>query len=135
MTENEWLTATDPRVMLQFLRESRRLTERKSRLFGCACLRRMWHWLDDEGARRAVRIAESYADGRATLDGLHMAWEAMMTLVWQGTHASREVAGFLHDIQQAVLPVVVAQVDCEAVARRAARKAFEMANDHSAARR
>jgi hypothetical protein len=34
MTEAEWLSGTDPTLMLHFLRDSSRLTERKARLFG-----------------------------------------------------------------------------------------------------
>src|SRR5262249_22112694 len=35
---------------------------RKRRLFSCACCRRVWHALDEEG-RSAVLVVEGYADG------------------------------------------------------------------------
>lgn len=59
MTEQEWLTCTDPMPMLEFLRG--KVSDRKLRLFGVACCRSVWHWLFLPG-RRAVEVAEHYAD-------------------------------------------------------------------------
>jgi hypothetical protein len=66
MTEAEWLTANPPQL-LWFLKErhpgKRRLAfNRKARLFGCACCRRVWHLLGDKD-RGKVEVAERYADG------------------------------------------------------------------------
>jgi hypothetical protein len=63
MTEADWNSCTDPQVMLEFLRDSNRLSERKARLFGCACCRRIWRLLHRGQSRRAVEEAERYADG------------------------------------------------------------------------
>jgi hypothetical protein len=63
MTEAEWLASTDPEQMLEFL--TPRADERKLRLFVCACCRRIWPLLTEEVSRRAVEVAEQYADGRA----------------------------------------------------------------------
>ncbi len=61
MTEAEWLAATDPTTLLEFLRG--KASDRKLRLFNCACCRRIWHLLSDYPGRSAVEIAERYLDG------------------------------------------------------------------------
>jgi hypothetical protein len=85
MTEVEWMTCTDPERMLRSLlgkqnfialvlqqvRRSadltgpRRASERQLRLYACACCRRIEALMGDDRSRRAIDIAELYADGMA----------------------------------------------------------------------
>jgi hypothetical protein len=60
MTEAEWLAATDPTPLVRFLEG--RASDRKLRLFACACCRRVWHLLPDERSRKAVEFAERCDD-------------------------------------------------------------------------
>src|SRR5262249_22540319 len=64
MTEVEWLTCNDPAPMLNFLWRTK-ASDRKLRLFVCACCRHIWRKLTDKQSRRAVEIAERLADGQA----------------------------------------------------------------------
>jgi hypothetical protein len=68
MTEPEWLTCDDPDPMLEGFPGGRaaHASERKLRLFACAWVRRVWHVFDDERCRRAVEVAERFAEGMAT---------------------------------------------------------------------
>ncbi|HZY87037.1 MAG TPA: hypothetical protein VFE78_19535 [Gemmataceae bacterium] len=63
MTEAEWLAGTDPQTMLRHL--GRKGGSRKLRLFAVACGRRAWEQIQDETCRRAVEVAERYADRQA----------------------------------------------------------------------
>jgi hypothetical protein len=54
--------------MLRFLRG--KSTNRKLRLFACACCRRVWDSLSTDENRHAVEVAERFADGLASDDEL-----------------------------------------------------------------
>jgi hypothetical protein len=74
VTEAEWNNCTDPQAMLRFLRNNGKASERKLRLFACACCRSIWHLMTDKCSRRAVEVAERFAEGQATPQTL-MKWQ------------------------------------------------------------
>ena len=74
MTEAEWHACADPTPMLETLRG--KASDRKLRLFACACCRGIWDILPDERSRHAVGVAEAFADGTAGEDRLDAAWLA-----------------------------------------------------------
>lgn len=76
MTAGEWATCNDPRPMLDQI--GHRATDRKLRLFLTACCRRIWPLLQDERCRRAVEVAERFADGHANREALEAAHEAAL---------------------------------------------------------
>jgi hypothetical protein len=76
VTEAELLACSDPEAMLKFLRTSGRASKRKLRLFACACCRSFWPLLRHKRSRKAIEIAEQYADGEATWDKLMAAYSA-----------------------------------------------------------
>ena len=71
MTEAEWFAATDPTPMLDFLRGQ--ASDRKLRLFACACCRSVWTNAWPLASRRVVQAAESFADGLGTEKDLTVA--------------------------------------------------------------
>jgi hypothetical protein len=68
MTEAEWLACEDPVPMLEFLRG--KASDRKLRLFACACCRRVRHLLPDRRSRKALEASERFADGLITAEKL-----------------------------------------------------------------
>jgi hypothetical protein len=64
VTEAEWLAATDPTPMLEFLNE--KASNRKLRLFAVACCERIWELLTDARSRSAINTLSRFADGRAS---------------------------------------------------------------------
>jgi hypothetical protein len=75
--ENDWIFSTDPDEMLRALTGKRKLTPRKQRLFCVGCCRQILDAME-EVCRRAVEMAERYADGEATLEEMTAARDAGM---------------------------------------------------------
>jgi hypothetical protein len=84
MTEADWLACVNAREMLAFL--GPRASERKVRLFTCACWRHRWAHLAEPESTRAVACAERYADGLcswAQLQAAHTEAEGRRLLISQ----------------------------------------------------
>src|SRR5215510_5216922 len=82
MDEQIWLTSDDPREMLEFMTnqynfqvgptEGRMISDRKLRLFACACCRQVWHLLSAV-QRQMYDALERFADSDDEAD-LHGLW-------------------------------------------------------------
>jgi hypothetical protein len=71
MTEAQWLASESFSCMHQFIRQ--RASNRKLRLFACACCRCVWDLLPDVRSRNAVEVTERFADGWATKEEVSVA--------------------------------------------------------------
>ena len=71
MTEHEWLTCSDPKPMLEFMRG--KASDRKLRLLACAWSRSVWARLTDGRFHRVVEIAEQFVEGQAGMEELDAA--------------------------------------------------------------
>lgn len=84
MTEDEWLSGTDPWSMLRAaigFAEAGRFSHRKLRLFACGSCRHIWHVICHEKNREALDTAERYADGRATVAELAASREVALKVL------------------------------------------------------
>jgi hypothetical protein len=88
MTEQEWLLATDPKSMLEFLRG--KASDRKLRLFACVCCRQLDPTLSDETVRTAIEVTEQWVDGTASQEELEAAWTAIQAVIYQPWMAGLE---------------------------------------------
>jgi hypothetical protein len=68
VTEDEFNRRDDP-LMVEFLRDTGKASERKLRLFACACCRRLGHLLTDDRLRAMLEVAEGVADGLVPVRG------------------------------------------------------------------
>jgi hypothetical protein len=64
MTFTKYVASVDPYLKLKQL--ATRADPRKLRLFACACVREVGIFLKEDGSRRAVLVAERFADGQAS---------------------------------------------------------------------
>jgi hypothetical protein len=89
MNRDEWLECSAPYRLLDYLRDTGRLSERKARLFEVACCRRIWHLIGYAEYRHIVEVAERFADGEANQSELDSATKAAYAIAGPpGYHAS-----------------------------------------------
>jgi hypothetical protein len=102
MTSEQWQTCSDLDAMLTAARRRGHFSARKRRLFACACCQRLGRLLPD-AHRRALAVAERFADGRASRAELAEVWSVAyhdpMTLTghaaWAACTAARPGEGAL----------------------------------------
>src|SRR5262249_37803181 len=113
MTEQEWLAANQPEMMLKLVRP--RGDRRRLRLFTCACARGLWPWYEHPWGRRAGEVAERFADGLACEQEFRVARGAMESvgrqIRWQGAEEWFTRAAPLHYLR--AVPRTVVQVNIQ----------------------
>jgi hypothetical protein len=83
-----------------------RVISRKERLYCCACVRRVWYRLrDQESGRRAVEVAEEFADMQRTWRDLAEARDSALA-------ACEALSGSLSKEEQQVLNALRAAAEC-----------------------
>jgi hypothetical protein len=71
MTDTDWLAGTNPDTMISLL--TKRVSNRRWRLFTAACLREVGHLLLGQAARQAFLVLEAFADGHKSAAELAVA--------------------------------------------------------------
>jgi hypothetical protein len=89
MDERKWFSTNSSDSMLDFLQFWG--SGRKLRLFACAAFRSLWPWLQSPQSRRAVEVAESYADGLAAAAELRAAEQVAFEVAEVGDPARRSI--------------------------------------------
>jgi hypothetical protein len=103
MTEQEWLTCTDPKPMLELLRG--KVSERKLRLFACGYCRCLWRYITDRHIKGLIRLTEGYAETPENDLELRAVWRANFArgvVGWRGKRDSTET--YLSVVKKAVVP-------------------------------
>ncbi len=98
MTEAEWASCSDARPMLDHLLELQS-SNRKMRLFCCACCRAVWPALADERSRRALEVTEGYAEGLATEPELRRAMQEACKAAAESIEAASGLGGDARALQ------------------------------------
>lgn len=131
--EGWWERCGEPDAMLDHLLKQDDVSWRKVRLWASACVRRIWPRLTSEPARRAVEVAEQFADGQANQRAVENAANAVER-VRKGDRRVNRAAALLArlccpdhrfppaEVSDAVVDAVVREADSPE-ARAAERKA------------
>ena len=90
MTEEDWLTHSEPATLLAYLRG--KTSERKLRLFAAGCCRKSWDIIPPTRSRYAVQVAEFHADHLAREDELLEAWRKAAAFALRVDPAERDGA-------------------------------------------
>jgi hypothetical protein len=94
MTEAEWLTSDDPRLLVDWLFFDALATDRKLRLFSVACCEPLRRLVADSGVLAALDLAEAFADERID----EAAFAAARRPLWDAFHARRNAPGWFETV-------------------------------------
>jgi hypothetical protein len=94
MNESDWANCREPQKMLDFVRERGLASDRKFRLFACACVRRICPLLTDERSREAIEVGERHADHLADNDEMRRAALASQAATVDGHGGDAPTAAF-----------------------------------------
>jgi hypothetical protein len=117
--EREWRACTHPQHMLNFLRG--KVSDRKMRLFACACCRHIWRLISDERSRQAVEVSERFADGLVSAEELVPVAHAAAAAVYNRASGAHGPAYAVCD------PTTIRGFDAVSYAIEAARAAVDAA--------
>jgi hypothetical protein len=121
MTETEWNASADPVAMLDWRMgrdqeghagqsPASPISDRQLRLFAVACCRSVFSLLTDKRSRKAVEVAERFADGEATKEETFKLASSCMTLArclmpsWEGDAEARAIIETAEMHNQDALP-------------------------------
>src|SRR4051794_36496790 len=89
MPDRTWYTQTEPHCLLASLAGWGGSSDRRDRLFVCALARQLWDRLDHEAVRRAVEVAERFADGQVTPEEMSRVHKTALSARTYAIRASR----------------------------------------------
>jgi hypothetical protein len=85
----EWLSDEEWDFLFDFLGGQVQPSERKMRLFACACCRAVWTFITDTKCREAIKVAEQFADHHVSVESLRVIYAEVAELAritWENTH-------------------------------------------------
>jgi hypothetical protein len=143
MTETEWLTSGNATAMYGFLLEETILfrtrwqgsvlvrrflsSERKLRLFACACCYRIMHLIPTEASRQVVVVAERYAEGLADKTDLEAALAASVQACQERDNRRRNMGSVWTPVEGHALNAVSRVFRTEEAGRGGAIRAAALA--------
>jgi hypothetical protein len=128
MTEQEWLKCARPGELLAFAHP--RISDRKLRLFACACCRQVWNQFVPPVVVGAVAVAEAFADGEIRADALARVREIVgESARGVGRPGSPSETSYFLDVLGACLSASCQSVNAAELAQDASHVAARAAGD------
>jgi hypothetical protein len=120
MNETDWLAGTDPLAMLDHVGVG--VSDRKLRLFACACVRHKWALIPHRRQRGAVELAERLAEGRAKEAELEDARQRAQTWGYEAPEFERGIyQAAAHTLAESAMEA--AREACGSILQHAANEA------------